>query len=276
MKIVLSTRLFFAGITSLLIATAVFAEGEATPVISIIIDDIGYRAREDLRAIGLPGQVAFAIMPHSPHAQQMSALANALGKDVLLHLPMQPMEEEKNQFLGPGALTLQMTHEEFIHTLNNNLLSVPHAIGVNNHMGSLLTQHPGYMSWLMESLKSRNKFYVDSVTSSQTVAGAIAMEMHLPYLQRDVFLDNVQSTLEIEAQFDELISIAKRRGEAVAIGHPHPLTVTVLSKKLLQLDKYGVRLISLTEMLRHKKTNAYYQQASLDKKTIGDKLPSAP
>lgn len=238
------------------------------PVISIIIDDIGYRMHEDLRAIGLPGQVAFAIMPHSPHAHQMSALANALGKDVLLHQPMQAMEEEKNQFLGPGALTLQMTHEEFIHTLNNSLRSVPHAIGVNNHMGSLLTQHPGHMSWLMESLKSRNKFYIDSVTSSQTVAGAIAMEMHLPYLRRDVFLDNVQSAMEIEEQFDELISIAKRKGVAVAIGHPHPLTITVLSKKLLQLDKYGVRLINLTEMLSYKNTSGYYQQVSLDKKTI--------
>ena len=91
-----------------------------------------------------------------------------------------------------------------------------------------------------------------------------------------MFLDNVQSVTEIEAQFDELISIAKRKGEAVAIGHPHPLTVTVLSKKLLQLDKYGVRLISLREMLSHKNANAYYQQVSLDKKTIEDKLQSVP
>ena len=229
------------------------AEENRQPVISIIIDDIGYRLHEDLRAIGLPGQVAFAIMPHSPHAGKMSALANELGKDVLLHLPMQATADEKNRFLGPGALTLEMTRAEFIQALDGNLASVPHATGVNNHMGSLLTRHPGHMGWLMESLKSRKKFYLDSVTSNQSVAFSMARELQVPHLKRDVFLDNIQRDEEIEAQFKELITIAKRKGLAIAIGHPYPETMSVLSRNLLLLDNFGVKLISPREMLARKK-----------------------
>ncbi len=262
-KFLLLRRLFFPGLFILLFIHPVSAEDSGKPVISIIIDDIGYRMREDLRALALPGPVAFAIMPHSPHALQMSALAYQKGKEVLLHLPMQAMAEEKNQFLGPGALTLQMTHKEFIDTLNNNLRSVPHAIGVNNHMGSLLTRHPGHMSWLMESLKIHNKFYIDSVTSSHSVAADVAREAQLPYLSRDVFLDNVQSDEQIQKQFDELISLAKHRGLAVAIGHPHPRTLSMLSKILLQLDRYGVSLISTKEMLKRRNSKDDYRNVSL-------------
>jgi len=125
---------FYVGLSTF-INDAVSADTAARPMISIIIDDIGYRMRDDLRAIGLPGSVAFAIMPHSPNARKMSTLAHQKGKEVLLHMPMQAMEEDKNKFLGPGALTLQMTYEEFIRTLDNSLRSVPHAIGLNNHMG---------------------------------------------------------------------------------------------------------------------------------------------
>ena len=204
-------------------------------------------------------------MPHSPHAGQMSSLANELGKDVLLHLPMQATSDDKNRFLGPGALTLQMTHSEFMEVLDSSLRSVPHASGVNNHMGSLLTRHPGHMTWLMESLKSRNKFYLDSVTSNQSVAGNVAREMAVPNLRRDVFLDNIQSDEEIEVQFNELINIAKRKGYAVAIGHPYPETMSVLSRKLLLLDSYGVTLVSPREMLARKKNKIALQKLSMQK-----------
>lgn len=262
-KLALLTLVLLTGLTCLFPTEAVFADASDRPVISIIIDDIGYRLREDLRAIGLPGQVAFAIMPHSPHARKMSALANEMGKEVLLHMPMQAMEEDKNEFLGPGALTLQMTQEEFNRTLDNGLRSIPHAIGVNNHMGSLLTRHPGHMGWLMASLKNRNKFYIDSVTSSHSVAGAVARENQLPFLSRDVFLDNVQSHNDIQKQFNELVKIAKSKGVAIGIGHPHPATLTVLSKNLLLLDNYGVKLISPGQMLTRKKERTYYRKVSL-------------
>jgi polysaccharide deacetylase 2 family uncharacterized protein YibQ len=244
---------------------AVIADTTIRPSISIIIDDIGYRMQDDLRAIALPGAVAFAIMPHSPHARRMSALVNARGKDVLLHLPMQAMEQEKNRFLGPGALTMKMNRQELIRTLDNSLRSVPHAIGVNNHMGSLLTRQTGHMSWLMESLKSRNIFYIDSVTSKHSVAGTVANERNVPFLRRDVFLDNIQTEVEILKQFDRLIDIAKRNGIAVAIGHPHPHTIAVLTKKLALLKHSGVELVSPKQMLKQNRDKHNYQRVSLGK-----------
>lgn len=204
-------------------------------------------------------------MPHSPHARKMSALVNSLGKDVLVHIPMQATEDDKNKLLGPGALTLQMTREEFNRTLELGLRSIPHAIGVNNHMGSLLTRHPGHMEWLMESLKIHKKFYIDSVTSNQSVAANIAREVKLPYLSRDVFLDNVQSDQAIQKQFDELVKIARRKGVAIAIGHPHPKTLTVLSRNLLLLDTTGVKLISPKQMLMLKTKPNYLKKVSFNR-----------
>jgi hypothetical protein len=218
------------------------------PAISIIIDDIGYRHRDDLRAMALPGPIAYAIMPHSPHGLKMSRLASNNGKVVLLHLPMQAIAAEKNKFLGPGALRLDMARQQFINTLEINLRSLPDAIGVNNHMGSLLSRHPGHMQWLMQSLSNNNKFYLDSLTSGQSVARMAARAEQVPYLERDVFLDNQRNEEYIQSQFNELIRLAKLNGKAIAIGHPHPETIQVLSRNLVQLEKLGVRLIGLVEM----------------------------
>lgn len=242
-------RLFILGI---LLAPAAPISGEETardPVIGIIIDDIGYRHRDDQEAISLPGPLAFAILPHSPHAESMSAMAREHGKDVLMHLPMEATEAGQNRFLGPGALTLNMGRAEFVRTLAWDLHSVPGAIGVNNHMGSLLTRQHAPMEWLMESLRIHNKFYIDSLTSHRSVAGAAAVEKHIPYLRRDVFLDNLQEAAHIDLQFEYLVNLAKRKGSAVAIGHPYPETIEVLRRRLSNPAAYGVALVSVRTLV---------------------------
>jgi len=242
---------FFILLTSAPVPAGTGHSAETTgPRISIIIDDIGYRWVEDHDALDLPGPLAFSIMPHSPHAKLMSRLAVAHGKDVLLHLPMEAMEEQKNRFLGPGALTLDMTRGQFLETLHDDLQSFPNIIGVNNHMGSLLTQYPGQMEWLMESLRNRDIFYVDSLTSSDSVAGTVARQSRVSYQSRDVFLDDKVNAGHINAQFDNLLRIARQRGEAIAIGHPHPETLSILRKRLANLEREGVILVSLTELIR--------------------------
>lgn len=235
----------------------------ATPEISIIIDDIGYRLRDDRRAMTLPGSLAYAIMPMSPHAKLMSHLATEHGKTVLLHLPMQPIAVEQNKFLGPGALKVGMTREQFMRTLQTDLRSLPNAVGVNNHMGSLLTQYHGQMEWLMETLNNDNKFYIDSMTISDSVAGKIARENQVPCLRRDVFLDNKLNTAYIQHQFEHLVELAKLRGHAVAIGHPHPETIRVLMKNLSELDKYGVTLVSLPDMIKDRSTRKLAHHISM-------------
>jgi len=244
-------------------APANSAEPATAPVIAIIIDDVGYRHREDREALDLPGPIAYAILPHSPHAGEMSALARRLGKDVLLHLPMEAAEPEQNRFLGPGGLMLDMGREEFMATLGRNFGSVPDAIGVNNHMGSLLTKHTGRMEWLMEYLKSEHKFYVDSMTSNMSVAGAVAVRSQVPNLSRDVFLDNRQDAGDIRGQFRELVDAARRKGTALAIGHPHPETIAVLRQELAELDRYGVELVGLRELMLEANAPARAIPASL-------------
>jgi len=236
--LLLSTSLF---------SVTVHADQSYKPTISIIIDDLGYRYKEDLRALALPGPVAYAILPHAPHTKKMSLIAFQKGKDILLHQPMQA--KEKNQYLGSGALTLNMTREEFLKTLNINISAVPNIIGINNHMGSLLTSHPGHMQWLMETIKTNGHFYIDSVTSDNSVAARLAKENNIPYLTRDVFLDNKQNPAYIRGQFRELVKIAKLKGSALGIGHPHVSTIEVLSLLLLDVEKYGVKFIGIKSLI---------------------------
>lgn len=208
----------------------------------------------------LPGPVAYAILPHAPHTAKMSQLALQRDKEILLHQPMQAME--KNQFLGPGALTLNMTQTEFSQTLDINMSKVPNLIGINNHMGSLLTRHPGHMQWLMESIKAKGQFYVDSLTSDNSVAARLAKENNIPYLTRDVFLDNQIDASYIRGQFMKLIEVAKRKGSALGIGHPHPATIEVLSQLLNDLDQHNVKFIGLKSLLSKRTSGKTYAQSS--------------
>jgi polysaccharide deacetylase 2 family uncharacterized protein YibQ len=236
-----------------LFSTTAYSEQSNIPTISILIDDLGYKFKEDIRALALPGPVAYAILPHGPHTEKMSQIAFNKGKDILLHQPMQAEVMDKNEYLGPGALTLNMTRKDFLETLDINMLAVPNLIGVNNHMGSLLTRHPGHMQWLMERIKSKGQFYVDSLTSEESVAARLAKENKVPYLTRDIFLDHKQDRASIRKQFKELIKIAKRNGSALGIGHPHISTIEVLSQVLQDVEKYGVKLVSIKSLLHKEK-----------------------
>jgi uncharacterized protein len=249
-------------LTTLSFSPTVFSDSSYKPTISILIDDLGYKFKEDTRALALPGPIAYAILPHGPHTSTMAQLAHKRGKDILLHQPMQAEVMDKNEFLGPGALTLNMTREEFLKTLNININAVPNLIGINNHMGSLLTRHPGHMQWLMETMRKNGQFYVDSLTSDDSVAARLAKENNVPYLTRDVFLDHKQQRKYIRQQFMELIRLAKRNGSALGIGHPHISTIEVLNDVLQNVDKYGVRLVSIKRLLHKPASGKKYAQST--------------
>jgi polysaccharide deacetylase 2 family uncharacterized protein YibQ len=191
-------------------------------------------------------------MPHAPHSVKLSNAANQSGKSVILHLPMEAMEAEKNKYLGPGALRVEMKESQFITTLSENLNAIPNIIGVNNHMGSLLTSQQEPMEWLMEYLFLKKIMFIDSVTTSNAITSNMAKINKVPYLRRDVFLDNNKDKTYINAQFLELVKIARRKGSAIAIGHPHPETIEVLTKNLLDIEKFGVKLVSLVEIMEAK------------------------
>jgi polysaccharide deacetylase 2 family uncharacterized protein YibQ len=226
------------------------AYGAARPTISIIIDDLGNRQQADQRAVTLHGAVTCAFLPHAPHTGRLAKLAYRLNKEIMLHAPMQSARGNR---LGAGSLTLDMTHSEFSHTLQRALASVPHVRGINNHMGSLLTRHPGHMTWLMEEIKRHGKlFFVDSRTTPKTVAYQLANENGVPSARRDVFLDASRDADAIDAQFDQLLRVARRRGAALAIGHPYAETLEVLEQRLYLLEEQNVRLIPVSKMIERR------------------------
>jgi len=226
-------------------------------VIAIIIDDLGNKS-SDVQAINLPGAVACAFLPHTPHAQRLAKLAHANNKEVLLHVPMQSMHDDKK--LGPGSLMLDMSESEFIKIFQEDLASIPHVQGVNNHMGSLLTRHPGHMLWLMQEINRHGDlFFVDSRTTAHSVARMVANENNVPSLTRDVFLDAEDNADFVNKQFDRLLKIARTHGYALAIGHPYPDTMKVLKKRLQELESEQVDLVPVSIMLKIRQGKATWQ-----------------
>lgn len=236
---------------------------EEAPAIGLIIDDLGNEFVNGHRAVELPGPVTCAFLPHTPFAHRLAQEAHATGKEVMLHLPMQSVEDRA---LGPGGLTLDMSRAQFDTTLRDSLASIPHVRGVNNHMGSLLTRHPGHMEWLMSDLANRDGLYfVDSRTTSLTVAHRIAHESSLPYISRDVFLDHeLADETFILAQWERLVNRARKQGFAVGIAHPYPATLDVLERMIPRLAAHGIRLVHMSELISLKERTPTWQ-ASLSR-----------
>ncbi len=217
------------------------------PAISIIIDDLGNLRNRDLRAIRLPWAITYAFLPHTPHARELAKLANRLDKEVMLHLPMEAMERNR---LGPGALTLAMTRQQFLQQLRDDITAVPHLAGINNHMGSLLTQHPDHMRWLMQELgKHDTLYFVDSYTTKDSVAIQAANENWVPNIRRDVFLDSDRNPAKIRAELRRTVRLAREHGIALAIGHPYPETLTVLEQELPRLAAEGIDILPVSQLL---------------------------
>ena len=212
------------------LASLAHASDKRPAQISIIIDDMGGQLNAGLQALQLPGAVTYAFLPHTPHGRSLANAAHSLNREVMLHLPMQAMGSNK---LGPGGLTLDMSRTQFNQTFLNDLKAIPHVTGINNHMGSLLTRHPGHMKWLMEEIKQQDGlFFIDSRTTHHTVANQIANEFEIPARQRDVFLDDDPSPAAISKQFERLIKKANQFGSAIGIGHPYESTLAILSQQI--------------------------------------------
>ncbi len=242
--------------------------------VSIVIDDLGNSGPAGVKAVRLPGPVACAILPYTPYAAELAGMARRRGKEVLLHLPMEPISGLDP---GPGALDTAMSQNILELTLAGDLASVPYASGVNNHMGSLLTSRAIPMDWLMDALHRRGGlFFLDSRTTAQTVAAHTAGIYHVPHLSRDVFLDDVATTGAIEQQFALLIRIARKRGYAVAIGHPRPATLKVLQALLPQLAFYRVRLVPLSMLLALRRPATAYWPLPLIRPPQAVRIPPTP
>ena len=230
----------------LLLATQSFAQ--SAPRIAIIIDDLGYHLSAGQRAVSLPGPVACSILPGTPRAAQLARAAWERGKEVLLHLPLQSVD--RTGAAEPGSITIDTTREGFAEAFESAIATVPFAVGVNGHRGSLLTRHPGHMSWLMEEiLLAGGLYFVDSYTTHRSVALQIASEQGVPAIKRDVFLDSDRAPENVAKEFERLKTLARERGIAVAIGHPYPETLAFLEHAIPNLVEEGIELVPLRELI---------------------------
>ncbi len=230
--------------------TFFYPPGEATPEyrIAIVIDDLGFsidRAR-DILNINVP--VSFAVLPYRTYSTEIANEANAMGRDVLLHLPMEPADYPKYD-PGEGSIFLSMSDEEISGQVAMDIEAVPHIIGVNNHMGSKFSENREKMAVVLNAVREKELFFLDSKTSPKTTGFSLAKEIGLRALDRNVFLDNDQDVAYTVTKFEELIEIAKKHGSAIAIGHPHPTTIAALEKMVERFESEGIEVVPVSSLL---------------------------
>jgi polysaccharide deacetylase 2 family uncharacterized protein YibQ len=231
-----------------------FVDTAGRPAIAIVIDDLGLGAEFTRRAIALDSAVTLALMTYAPRLADWSGAARAAKHEILVHVPMQPLNGKIDP--GPRALTVALSDAEILDRLRWGLGRLDGYVGINNHMGSRFTQDRAGMSVVMEEIKSRGLLFLDSVTIGRTVGSATAAPMRVPFAERNVFLDDQPTVAGVSHQLAVLEQVARRHGTAIAIGHPHEATLSVLAQWLPSAAARGVAVVPLTSVVRRQYANA--------------------
>lgn len=221
------------------------------PELVIVIDDIGESVKQARELVScFKDQVTLSILPFSTHTQEIVNFLQDRGIPYLLHLPMEPLSYPDAD-PGPGAIFVDMSGKEIIRTLDRDLSQVPGLIGVNNHMGSRFTANARKMALVLARLKERHLFFLDSLTNGKSKAGEVAGRLGVTCFRRDVFLDNEQDQGAIILQLQKAEHLAKKRGQAIAIGHPYKETLDALKIWSHTRDR-DIRLCGLKLFLQEK------------------------
>jgi hypothetical protein len=217
------------------------------PRVAIILDDGGYGGPVTDAVLALNPALTLAILPNTPHGTRTAEAGNERGFEIMLHMPMETLSESVEPY--PGQINTTMTREEITEGTVQALKQIPHVAGVNNHTGSKFTGDAMRMEIFLEVLKDRKLFFVDSYTQPDSLAWKVAQSLKVPSDRRDVFLDNEADPAAIRAQFEKLITLAKKRGEAIGIGHFRGATAETLKELLPLLEKEGVTLVHASELV---------------------------
>jgi len=218
------------------------------PTIAIVIDDIGYRRQIEHKFLELDFPITFSVIPGTPWGKEFAESALREGREIMLHMPMEPLGYPDVK-PGRGALLTSMNESEILRLLEQALEQIPGVSGMNNHMGSRFTADRDRMAVVCRWLAGADLFLVDSRTTAKSRALAAAREQGVPALQRDVFLDNEPELQGVLRQMAELISTAQRKGVAVGIGHPHEPTLQALRLVLPGLKARGIRMDYVGELV---------------------------
>ena len=216
--------------------------------VAIVIDDFGYDGRLARRFLQIDAPLSFSVLPNGTFSKSIARRVSQAGRELLLHLPMEPKGYPEVD-PGIGALLTEMTDMELAAALRENLDSLPNIKGVNNHMGSEFCENEEKLRIVMRELKNRGLFFVDSRTTSRTQAYRVAQEEEVPSTERNVFLDNIQSPQTVRRQLKRLIQLAKLKGEAIGIAHPHEVTLKVLKEDIPKLSSNGIELVPVSQLV---------------------------
>ncbi len=220
------------------------------PLIAIIVDDLGLDQTRATMAIGLPGPLTLAFLPYAPKLPEQAASARKAGHELLVHVPMEPEGQLGDP--GPRALMTHMQSQEILERLRWNLDRFDHYVGINNHMGSKFTKDADRLALVFQELKTRGLLFIDSRTSAETVAKKLASKIGLPFGERRVFIDNSRSAKNVKERLAKLEAVARAEGSAIAIGHPHEVTVAALREWLPTLNKKGFALVPVSAVVRRR------------------------
>lgn len=214
--------------------------------VAVVIDDLG-RSLGDLEALGDLGvPLSYAVLPFETRTPEVVDELGRRGEEMLLHLPMEAASDVDP---GPGALLTRMDHRQLVRGTRKALDAVPGAVGVNNHMGSLLSADETSMRAVLSVLSERGLYFLDSRTSVETVGFSLASSLGIPSAQRHVFLDREEDPRLVTYQFRRLLELARLRGSAIAIGHPHPVTLEVLAREVPRAVELGYELVPVSYLL---------------------------
>jgi len=208
-----------------------------------VIDDMGLDRARSERTTALPAPLTLAYLAYARDLDGQTGAARAAGHELLVHVPMEPGPGADP---GPNALLTSLTPEELARRIEWNLSQFTKFVGINNHMGSKATSDRPSMAAVMSKLSDRGLLFLDSRTSGATVAYAEAEKQGIPALRRDVFLDHDPSPIAVRAALDQVEEIARRRGHAIAIGHPKDATIEALAEWLPDVQARGFALVPVS------------------------------
>ena len=240
----------------LYLAFATGAQADQRPVLSLVIDDLGYSMENGRAVIDLDGDHTYAILPGAVYSRKLAQHAHGQNKEVILHLPMQSIHSKAAH--EANALNEAMDEDELTANVHSLLAQIPFIRGVNNHMGSHLTEFDFFMRPVMDSIRGYNSrlYFLDSRTSPRSVAYAQALDAGLNSITRDVFLDNEPNPESIRLQYNIWLTRARERGSAIAIGHPYSHTIDVLRQHLPEADR-EFEFMRISRLIEERKVRGY-------------------
>ena len=225
------------------------ASAEDSYLVAIVIDDLGenYRRFEELSSINVP--FTYSILPFQTHSIRIANEVDKRNGEVILHLPLEPWNSSQHA-MNDGTLLTGMSQDQLHAQLQRNINAVPHLSGVSNHMGSKFTEHQEKMETVLQAIKEKGLFFLDSRTSDKTVGYALAKEMRIKTAKRNLFIDNDHNQLSAEKQLQKIPRLAKKNGgHLIAIGHPYPSTITALKKCVPLLQEQGITVVPLSQLV---------------------------